>query len=135
MSDKTPLILHADDEEDILAIAKLALEVVGGLSIVQCSSGHQAIELAQRHKPDFLLLDVMMPGIDGVETLRRIRQIEGCHRTPAVFMTAKVLNDDRARLLASGAEAVIAKPFDPMTLASQIVEIWRKSIEKECLPG
>ncbi len=125
---ETPLILHVDDDEDILAITRLALETVGGMSIIQCNSGYQAIEAARSHAPQFFLLDVMMPEIDGIETLRRIREIDSCRTTPAVFMTAKAMKDDRIRLLETGAKAVITKPFDPMTLSSEIMEIWRQSL-------
>jgi CheY-like chemotaxis protein len=124
MDRATPFVLHVDDDEDILAISKLALEIVGGFSIVQCSSGFEAVDIARSRTPDFFLLDVMMPDIDGVETLRRLREIEACRDVPAVFMTAKCSSDDRERLMATGAEAVISKPFDPMTLSAEIIEIW-----------
>lgn len=125
MDQPAPFVLHVDDDEDILAIAKLALEVVGGLQIAQCNSGFEALEVARDRTPDVFLLDVMMPEIDGAETLKRLREIEACRDVPAVFMTAKCSSEDRERLMASGAAAVISKPFDPMTLSAEIVEIWR----------
>lgn len=127
MDKSTPSVLHVDDDEDILTIARLALEVVGGLSIDQCGSGFEAIEIARNQAPDVFLLDVMMPDIDGVETLRRLRDIPSCRDVPAVFMTAKCSTEDRERLMTTGAVAVISKPFDPMTLSSDLVEIWRNS--------
>jgi CheY-like chemotaxis protein len=130
MSDASPFVLHVDDDEDILAIAKLALEAVGGLRVAQCNSGFMALDMARENPPEFLLLDVMMPDIDGVETLRRLREIPACKDIPAVFMTAKCSPEDRERLLETGAEAVIAKPFDPMTLSAEIVEIWKASCRK-----
>ncbi|MBF9060110.1 response regulator [Rhodobacterales bacterium HKCCSP123] len=129
MDKPVPSVLHVDDDEDILAIARLALEVVGGLSIMQCRSGVEAIEMACVKAPDIFLLDVMMPDIDGVDTLRRLRQIRSCRDVPAVFMTAKCSTEDRERLMATGAVAVISKPFDPMTLSSDLAEIWQASRE------
>ncbi len=133
MANDTPLILQVDDEEDILAVSKLALEAVGGLRIVQCSSGAEALQSAPRENPDLFLVDVMMPHMDGIETLRRLRSIEGFENTPAIFMTAKATAQDREILMRSGAEAVITKPFDPLTVASDIVAIWAASRQSQ--PG
>ncbi len=129
MPNDRPLILHVDDDDDILAIAKLALETVGALNVVQCSSGQEALEIASDKLPDLFLLDVMMPEIDGMETLRRLRNIQGFEQTPAIFMTAKVSPENEKMLLECGAVSVIKKPFDPMTLASEIVEIWKVAFQ------
>ncbi|WP_210426331.1 response regulator [Marinobacter confluentis] len=120
-------IMLVEDEEDIRAVAEVALESVGGFTLKTCSSGHEALEAIEKFAPQLVILDVMMPGMDGPETLRGIRELADFAGTPAVFMTAKVQSDEIASYLAEGAVDVIPKPFDPMTLASQILEIWRSS--------
>ena len=130
MTSDTPVILHVDDEEDCLAITKIALETIGGLEVMQCNSGRRAIELAKARAPDLVLLDVMMAEIDGVETLQRLREIPGMDKIPVIFMTAKVMPEDVASLLDSGAESVIKKPFDATTVASDIIDIWRKAFQE-----
>ncbi|MDO3383788.1 response regulator [Gilvimarinus algae] len=120
-------ILYVEDEPDIRAIAELALETVGGYTLVSCSGGHEALEAAQRQQPDLLLLDVMMPEMDGPETLRRLREIPHMREVPAVFMTAKVQPQEVEEYRNLGAVDVIAKPFDPLTLADQIYHIWQQA--------
>lgn len=113
-------ILHIEDEADILEIARLALEEVGGLSVTSAGSGHQGLELAKRTAPDLILLDVMMPGLDGPSTLRALREAPETAAVPVVFMTAKVQSSEIERFKALGALGVITKPFDPMTLADEV---------------
>ncbi|MDO3384720.1 response regulator [Gilvimarinus sp. SDUM040013] len=117
-------ILYVEDEPDIRAIAELALETVGGYTLVSCSSGREALAAAKSEVPDLILLDVMMPEMDGPETLRQLRELKSMAGVPAVFMTAKVQPSEVAEYLALGAVDVIAKPFDPLTLAEQINKIW-----------
>ena len=131
MKTSTPLAMQVDDEEDILAVTKLALELIGGLEIVQFASGNQAIDVALDHEPDLLLLDVMMPDIDGIETLQRLRSIPGFETIPAIFLIAKASVKDREMLMQCGATSFITKPFDPMTLASEIVSIWKEAFQKQ----
>lgn len=119
-------ILYVEDEPDIQAIAKLALEVVGGLELEVCSSGEDALERAESFAPDLFLLDVMMPGLNGPDTLRALQDIPAVAGIPAIFMTAKVQPTEVLEYKALGALDVIAKPFDPMTLSDQIKEIWAK---------
>lgn len=121
-----PRILHVEDDPDIRIIALLALETVGGLEVVQCSSGREALEHAPQIGPDLFLLDSLMPGMNGEETLRTLRRMPQFAATPAIFMTGKAEADEVARLRGCGAE-VIVKPFDPMTLADQIREIWART--------
>ena len=123
-----PVVLHVDDEDDIRTIALIALETVGGLTVEQCDSGEAALERVEQLNPDLFLLDVMMPGISGIETLERLRAIPQFSSTPAIFMTAKVQKSDVEELLACGALEVIKKPFDPMTLAAEVIAIWRQAI-------
>lgn len=120
-------ILYVEDEPDIQAIAQIALEAVGGFTLKVCSNGNDAISQIADFAPDLLLLDVMMPGIDGPTTLKELRKIPEFAETPAIFMTAKVQANEVSELRALGAIEVIAKPFDPMELANVIKEIWAKA--------
>jgi|TARA_B110000908_G_scaffold129166_1_gene151742 CheY-like chemotaxis protein len=129
MAPNSPVILHVDNEQDTLEIVKLALEFIGGLEVIQCDSGTQALEVAKEYVPDLLLLDVMMPEIDGIETLRWLREIPTFEHTPVIFLTAKVMPEDQKMLLECGAVSIIQKPFDSMTIASDIVEIWNKAFQ------
>lgn len=117
-------ILMVEDEPDIQTVAKLALEAVGGFTVRTCSSGPEALDVAPSFRPDLVLLDVMMPGLDGPGTLDALRRTPDGAALPVLFMTAKVQPQEVAHLKALGALGVIAKPFDPMTLASTIREIW-----------
>jgi len=117
-------ILYVEDEQDIQAIAQIALEAVGGFTLKMCSNGEDALDQIIDFNPDLILLDVMMPGIDGPSTLKEIRTISQFTDTPAIFMTAKVQADEVDALRKHGAVDVIAKPFDPMTLADTIKAIW-----------
>lgn len=119
-------ILFVEDEPDIQAVARLALEAVGKFSVEICSSGREALQKVLNLKPDLILLDVMMPGMDGPSTLKALRQQERVVVTPVIFMTAKVQPAEVAEYRALGAIGVIAKPFDPMTLADNIRAIWRE---------
>jgi two-component system OmpR family response regulator len=117
-------ILHVEDDPSIQAVVKVALEVIGGYQVLSCSSGRQALEEAGAFAPQFILLDVMMPGMGGTETLTRLGERIDMARIPTVFMTAKVQPGEIENLRTLGARDVIIKPFDPMNLASQIQAIW-----------
>jgi CheY-like chemotaxis protein len=119
-------ILYAEDEPDIREIAILALEVVGGFTLKVCDSGQAAVDAVEAFQPQLLLLDVMMPGMDGPTALRTIRTRPGMENMPAIFMTAKVQPQEVAEYQAMGTTDVIAKPFDPMTLADTVQTIWQK---------
>lgn len=119
-------VLHVEDDPDIREIALIALETVGGLTVIQCASGPEAIARVAEVKPDLFLLDLMMPGMSGEETLKGLRAVAGFAGTPTIFMTAKAHSADIQRLIDLGAAAVITKPFDPMTLAQSIVETWNR---------
>lgn len=124
MAEKLVRILYVEDEPDIQMVAKLALEMVGGFTLEVCSSGVEALERATGFKPQLLLLDVMMPGMDGPSTLNKLRELPQTAATPAIFMTAKVQPSEVAQYKSLGAVDVIPKPFDPMTLAGKVQEIW-----------
>jgi len=117
-------ILYVEDEADIQKIAKLALESVGGFEVLICGSGTEALEKAEDFGPDILLLDVMMPGMDGPDTLVELKKIESLKDTPSVFLTAKAMPAEVERYKELGALGVIPKPFDPMQLADKVKEIW-----------
>jgi CheY-like chemotaxis protein len=117
-------VLYVEDEPDIQAVARVALEVVGGLVIRICSSGEEALREAVEFAPDMILLDVMMPGMDGPSTLKALQALPALAGIPVAFMTAKVQPSEVAHYTSLGALDVIAKPFDPMALATQVRRIW-----------
>ena len=115
-------ILYVEDEDDIRMVAQIALDG-DGFELLTCSSGQEALNKAGELHPDVLLLDVMMPGMDGPTTLSKLREIPHLADTPAIFMTAKVQPSEVKQLKDLGALDVIAKPFDPMGLADQLRSI------------
>jgi len=124
-------IMCVDDEQDILQVAKLALEVVGGFRVSLSHGSRDAVEMAMRECPDLILLDVMMPEMDGPATLDRLRREGGAaSATPVIFMTAKARPDEIKSFLALGAIGVISKPFDPMKLSEQVGVMWRARHEQ-----
>lgn len=118
-------ILYVEDDPDIRTIVQLVLETLGGFTLACCSSGQQALAQAQAFAPQLILLDVMMPGMDGRETLIALRQLDGLQQIPVLFMTAKAQPNEVQEYLALGAQGVIAKPFDPMNLCRQLDTLWR----------
>ena len=129
-SDTLQRILYVEDEPDIQAVARIALETVGGFTVHICSSGEEALQTAVEFAPDLLLLDVMMPGKDGPPTLKELRRFPDLTNTPALFMTAKVQPQEIEHFKSFGALDVIAKPFDPMALSGQIAEAWQQRDEQ-----
>jgi CheY-like chemotaxis protein len=117
-------ILFVEDDSDIQIVASLALESLGGFRVLACASGAEALSRFAEFAPDLVLLDVMMPGMDGPATLEALRRLPGGGTTPVVFMTARVQAHEVARYKALGAVEVISKPFDPMRLAATVRDIW-----------
>ncbi len=117
-------ILYVEDDPDIQTVAQIALEMVGGFQLTICSSGRVAIQEAEKLVPDLLLLDVMMPEMDGPSTLEALRKLANTATTPAIFMTAKVQTSEVEYYKSLGALGIIAKPFDPMSLATQVRALW-----------
>lgn len=115
-------ILIIDDEEDIREVASLSLEATAGWQVIKASSGAQGIELAKSAQPDAILMDVMMPGVDGPTTFRQMQQIPEIAHIPVLLLTAKVQGVDKRRFADLGVAAVLFKPFDPLALAEQIKE-------------
>lgn len=113
-------ILIIDDEDDIRQVAGMSLETVAGWNVVEANSGKQGIERAGTEQPDAILLDVMMPEMDGPTTLLKLKASNKTAHIPVLLLTAKVQGPDQRRFAAMGVEAILFKPFDPLTLAQQI---------------
>ena len=117
-------ILYVEDDADIRKIVSMSLETLGDYAVAACGSCADALAVVDDFDPDLLLLDVMMPDVDGPATLRALREHESAADVPAVFITAKVQAGDIARYKRLGVCDVIVKPFDPMQLSTRIGEIW-----------
>ncbi len=116
-------ILLIDDENDIRRIARLALSKVRKMDVVDVSNGQDGIEKAESENPDVILLDVMMPSMDGPSTLAALKSNPNTCNIPVIFLTAKAMPSELERLRSLGAIEVLTKPFDPLTLAAQIRKI------------
>jgi CheY-like chemotaxis protein len=119
-------ILYVEDDNDIREVVGMALGDVGGLEVCLCASGGEAVQKAEAFAPDLIVLDVMMPDMDGPATLSALRKLPSLGQVPVVFMTAKVQPSEVAEFLSLGAVDVVAKPFDPMTLAQSLRNIWAR---------
>lgn len=116
-------ILIIDDEDDIREVAALSLETVAGWEVMVANSGAQGLVRALAYQPDAILLDVMMPGMDGPTTFRELRKNPATAHIPVLLLTAKVQASDQRRFADLGVEAVLVKPFDPLTLSVQVAEV------------
>ncbi len=119
-------IMYVEDDIDIQTIGKLALVDVGGYDIIVCKNGVEAIRDIENFKPDLVLLDVMMPEMDGMTTIKKLKENETTKDIPVVFMTAKSQSHEIVTYMELGAVDVIKKPFDPMGLPVQLNNIWAK---------
>mgnify|MGYP006363199937 FL=1 len=117
-------IMHVEDDPSIQTVARVALEAVGGFEVCTCSGGQEALDRFESFAPQLILLDVMMPTMDGPSTLRNLQQQFDLTKIPVVFMTAKVQTNEIESYKALGASDVVVKPFDPMKLSEQIHGIW-----------
>ena len=113
-------ILIIDDDRDIRSIAGLSLGRVGGMDVIEAASGAEGVRKAQEEKPDVILLDMMMPTMDGLETLAALRSQPATASTPVIFLTAQALGDQVQRMTSLGAAGVLIKPFDPRTLSQDV---------------
>lgn len=120
-------ILLADDDPDVRSVLQVALEVVGQYTVCSCESGAEALAQIEAFQPQLLILDVMMPNMDGPETLRRLRARGGLEHVATVFLTAKAYPHEQERLRGLGVSGVLAKPFDPMTVSEELQRIWRQT--------
>ena len=116
-------VLIIDDEDDIREVAALSLESVAGWEVVTANSGSLGLARAVEYQPDAILLDVMMPGMDGPTTFRELRKNPATAKIPVLLLTAKVQSSDQRRFADLGVEAVLFKPFDPLTLSTQIAGV------------
>ncbi|WP_417682575.1 response regulator [Roseibium sp.] len=119
-------ILYADDEPDIRDIVALTLSSLGGFDVKACENGADAIAAAGTFKPDLILLDVMMPGLTGPESLSVLRGEEATAMTPAIFITAKARPEEVEELIQHTRTGIITKPFDPMRLPDEVKSIWAR---------
>ena len=116
-------VLLVDDDRNIRLISQIGLEGVPGWDIFTAESGLDALTKAADNPPDVILLDMMMPGMDGIATYNKLKENEHTAAIPVIFMTAKVQNDEMDSYMKLGAAGVITKPFDPMTLSSDIIRL------------
>jgi CheY-like chemotaxis protein len=116
-------ILVVDDEDDIREVAQMSLEMVGGFEVTTAASAAEGIAIAAAERPDAILLDVMMPDMDGPTAFERLRADDRTREIPVILLTAKVQAADRRRFADLGVTAVIAKPFDPMRLAAEVASV------------
>jgi CheY-like chemotaxis protein len=119
-------ILYVEDDLHVRTTAKLVLEVIGRFSVRECSSGYEALHAAQDFHPDLILLDVMMPELDGLATLALLRGMPHLADTPALFVTSLTTPADIERYKQAGAIGVIAKPLVPLRLAGQVHRLWEQ---------
>jgi two-component system, OmpR family, response regulator len=119
-------VLLVEDDPDISEIAEMALATVGGLNVLACGTGGEALRRVGEFAPQMAVIDVMMPGMDGPSLFQALRARPDTRAMPIVFMTAKVQPEEMARWRALGAADIVAKPFDPMKLADRLREIWGK---------
>jgi two-component system OmpR family response regulator len=113
-------VLIIDDEEDTRSIASMSLSILGGLDVIEADSGQDGINKASQEQPDVILLDMMMPIMDGSETLVALLANESTRKIPVIFLTAKAMTSEIERLKRMGAIGVLTKPFDPTILANQV---------------
>ncbi|WP_137227212.1 response regulator [Shewanella sp. MEBiC00475] len=118
-------ILHVEDDESIRVIVEMALVDISGFTLVACEGGNEAISQIEHFTPDLILLDAMMPGMDGLQTLIEIRKKPHCQHIPVVFMTARIQQSEKKEYLDAGAIAIIEKPFDAMSLGDKLESIYQ----------
>lgn len=123
-------VLIIDDDPHIRRMAQIGLEDLGGWQVIHASNGMDGITIAQAKAPDLILLDVMMPEMDGIVTLSKLRQVQTLSRVPVIFMTASAQSNEGDQYLSLGAIGLIAKPFDPMTLSKQVSAIVNHSLNR-----
>ena len=118
-------VLVVDDEDDIREVSRVSLELVGHYDVLTAASGRAGVEQARTNRPDAILLDVMMPELDGPSTLAELQADALTRDIPVVFLTAKTQQAERARLASLGVAGVLIKPFDPLKLPGDLAETLR----------
>jgi two-component system OmpR family response regulator len=120
-------VLFVDDDPDVCEVVQATLGLIAGLQVYTAGSGEQAIDLAYELRPDLVLMDVVMPGLDGPSTLKRMRKRAPISEIPVIFLSAKVHPATAAHFLELGAIGVIGKPFDPLNLCDQVLSLWKQA--------
>lgn len=131
MTKKLKKILYVEDDQDIAQIAKMIFEDFGGFEVKHCCSGVSALEELIKFSPQLILLDMMMPNMDGLETLVNMKKVDGVGDLTVVFMTAKIQKKEQQLYFDAGAIGIIKKPFDPETLCDSVNDLWNKNNDKE----
>lgn len=127
MAKKLKKILYVEDDEDIAQVTVMILKEFGEFEVQHCISGMDALQELPKFLPELVLMDMMMPGMDGLETFSRMKEIATIKNIPVIFMTAKMQTKEQQSYLDAGAIGVIAKPFDPEKLCELINQIWQKN--------
>ena len=126
MTSKLDKILCIDDDPDILAITQIALEVLGGYTLRTCTGGDEGIRQSADWQPDLIICDVMMPELDGMATLKLLRENRSTAQIPLVFLTARVEKAEMEEYRRLGADGVIEKPFDVEALPNEVQNVWKQ---------
>lgn len=129
MSEERIQVLLVDDEPDIRKLIQMSLERVGNFHVEMFGKGSEALTKLQEWKPDLILIDVMMPEIDGPTLLKKFHEIPDVEKIPFVFLTAKAHKEDLIELEALGPMAVITKPFDPIELPQTLTTMWKQQVK------
>ncbi len=130
MTEKLKRILYVEDDEDIAQITVMTLEEFGEFEVKHCASGVDALRELPKFLPQLVLMDMMMPEMDGLETFKRMKEIAVIKNIPVIFMTAKMQAKEQQSYLDAGAIGVIAKPFDPEKLCDIINQMWQKNNDR-----
>lgn len=123
-------VMHVEDDDSIRAVAEIALVDVAGFELLSCDGGYSALAQVEAFAPELILLDVMMPQMDGLQTFAALKQIPSLTKVPVVFMTAKIQQAEKQQYLDAGAIAVIDKPFDPMLLGETLQSLYQNHLDK-----
>lgn len=115
-------VLYVDDDPDIRLIASASLTQIAGWAVLEAAGADDAMRIAKQTRPDLVVLDAVMPGLDGLATMALLRTIESMNQVPMVFVTASDSMAERKRFIAAGAAGIVSKPFDPLTLHERILE-------------
>jgi len=116
-------VLIIDDEEDNRQIANLALTMIGGFTVIEADGGEAGLKLAESEKPDVILLDFVMPNMNGLETLKALRVNPSTEKIPVIFVSTKSLQEREKELFDAGAQGILQKPFNPTQLPEKIKSI------------
>jgi len=120
-------ILFIDDDNDILSIIKYAVSSLEGVTVYTADEGQKGVDTALKENPDLIVLDVMMPGMDGLSVYKALRLLPSFRAVPIVFLTAKVQEKEIEEYISLGAVGVLTKPFDPISFPEDLLKLWAKA--------